>query len=124
MYFIIQRYYIATSRELKRLDSTSRSPMYAHFSETLGGTTTIRAYAQVPRFEEENADRLNANQRAYYPSIASNRWLAMRLEFLGALVIFGAALFAVVGVLWFENVSAGVAGLSVSYALMVTNTLK
>ena len=123
LYLSVQRYYVTTSRELKRLDSTSRSPIYAHFSETLGGVTTIRAFGDVDRFTKENEARLDANQRAYYPSVASNRWLAMRLELMGSLVIFGASLFAVIGAIVFKNVDAALAGLSISYALTVTQTL-
>jgi ATP-binding cassette subfamily C (CFTR/MRP) protein 1 len=48
----------------------------------------------------------------------------MRLEFIGSMVIFGAALFAVIGVVYFGNIDAGLAGLSVSYALSVTQALK
>lgn len=44
VYYWVQRYYLRTSRELKRLDSVSRSPIYAHFQESLGGISTIRAY--------------------------------------------------------------------------------
>lgn len=73
-YYYVQRFYLATSRELKRLDSVSRSPIYAHFSETLAGVTTIRAYQLKERFILENETRLDLNQRAYYPSIVSNRW--------------------------------------------------
>jgi ABC-type multidrug transport system fused ATPase/permease subunit len=45
-YIYMQRYYLKTKRELKRLDSISRSPIYAHFQESMGGITTIRAYCQ------------------------------------------------------------------------------
>ena len=74
LYLYIQRYYLRTSRELKRLDSTSRSPVYAHFQESLGGISTIRAYQQQARFVAENEWRVDANLRAYYPSITANRW--------------------------------------------------
>ncbi len=91
MYIYIQRYYLRTSRELKRLDSVSRSPIYAHFQESLGGISTIRAYRQQDRFEHENEWRVDANLQAYFPSISANRWLALRLEFIGAVVILAAA---------------------------------
>lgn len=73
VYLWVQRYYLRTSRELKRLDSVSRSPIYAHFQETLGGITTIRAYREQLRFSKENEWRVDANLRAYFPSINANR---------------------------------------------------
>lgn len=74
LYLYIQRYYLRTSRELKRLDSVSRSPIYAHFQESLGGISTIRAYQQQARFEKESEERVDANLRAYFPSINANRF--------------------------------------------------
>ena len=119
----VQRYYLASSLELKRLDSTTKSPIFSHFSETLAGVSTIRAYNQQERFIKENYDRLDLNIKTYYPSVASNRWLAIRLEFLGALIIFGASLFAVIGAVFFDSVDSGLVGLSVAYALTATQTL-
>jgi len=75
VYYWIQRYYLRTSRELKRLDSVSRSPIYAHFQESLGGVTTIRAYRQQGRFAQENEWRVDANLRAFFPSINANRFV-------------------------------------------------
>ncbi|CAJ0833868.1 2766_t:CDS:10 [Entrophospora sp. SA101] len=123
VYRYIQVYYLSTSRELKRLDSVTRSPIYAHFQETLGGVTTIRAYQQTDRFIEENENRLDENQKAYFPSISCNRWLAVRLEFLGSLIIFSASILAVVTLLTTGNIDAGLVGLSVTYALSVTQAL-
>ncbi|KAI7874015.1 hypothetical protein K492DRAFT_241064 [Lichtheimia hyalospora FSU 10163] len=124
LYFYIQRYYLATSRELKRLDSAGKSPMYSHFQETIAGVSTIRAYEQQRRFTFENETRLDNNQRAYFPSISCNRWLAVRLEFMGSIVIFCAAIFAVLSVLYGSSyINAGMVGLSVSYALTVTQGL-
>lgn len=72
------------------------------------------------RFIEESENKVDFNQVCYYPSIIANRWLAVRLEMVGNLIIFFAALFAVMGK---EKLSPGLVGLSVSYALSVTQTL-
>lgn len=63
---------------------------------------------------------MDYNQVCYAPSIISNRWLAVRLEMIGNLIILFAALFAVLGR---DTVSAGMVGLSLSYALQITQTL-
>ena len=68
-----QRLYVATSRQLKRLESITRSPIYSHFQETLLGVATIRAYRQQQRFIGESESRVDYNQLAYYPSICANR---------------------------------------------------
>lgn len=124
MYYWIQRYYLRTSRELKRLDSVSRSPIYAHFQESLGGVSTIRAFRQQQRFELENEWRVDANLKAYFPSVSANRWLAVRLEFIGALVILAAAGFAIISVTRHNTrLTPGLVGLSMSYALQITTAL-
>ena len=107
IYIVYQKYYLRTSRELKRLDSVSRSPIYAHFQESLGGVSTIRAYRQQARFTLENEWRMDANLRAYFPSVSANRWLAVRLEFIGSLIILASAVFAIVAVTTGSGPSAG-----------------
>ncbi|KWU42263.1 P-loop containing nucleoside triphosphate hydrolase protein [Rhodotorula sp. JG-1b] len=123
IYKRVQTYYLATSRELKRLDATTKSPIFASFQETLGGVSTIRAYRQNARFIAENEARVDRNQEAYFPSINCNRWLAIRLEFIGACLILSTALLAVTTLVRTSNVNAGVVGLMLSYALSTTQTL-
>lgn len=115
MYCVIQRFYIASSRQLKRLDSVSRSPMYSHFGETLTGLQTIRAYAQQERFISECYSRIDQNQMCHFPQMTAYRWLAIRLEVIGNLIIFFAALFAVLA----KDQSPGLVGLSITYSLQV-----
>ncbi|GJN87677.1 hypothetical protein Rhopal_000632-T1 [Rhodotorula paludigena] len=123
IYKQVQTYYLATSRELKRLDATTKSPIFASFQETLGGVSTIRAYRQSARFIAENEARVDRNQEAYFPSVNCNRWLAIRLEFLGSILILSTALLAVFTLVHTNNLNAGVVGLMLSYALSTTQTL-
>ncbi len=74
LFICLQRFYVATSRQLKRLESTSRSPIYSHFQETVLGVASIRAYRQQDRFIQESENKVDYNQIAYYPSICANRW--------------------------------------------------
>uniref|UniRef100_A0A8C4EQY9 ABC-type glutathione-S-conjugate transporter n=1 Tax=Dicentrarchus labrax TaxID=13489 RepID=A0A8C4EQY9_DICLA len=120
VYYFVQRFYVATSRQLRRLDSVSRSPIYSHFSETVSGLSVIRAYGHQDRFLKHNEITIDGNLKSVYPWIVSNRWLAIRLEFLGNLVVFFAALFAVISR---DSLDSGLVGLSISYALNVTQTL-
>ena len=122
IYYYIQRYYLRTSRELKRLESVTRSPVYSHFQESLGGISTIRAYEQTTRFTKENEWRIDLNLRAYFPLVSANRWLAVRLEFIGSLIIFSAASLSIVSLLT-SGISAGLVGLAMSYALQTTQAL-
>ncbi len=120
IYRYTQQYYIASSRELKRLDSISRSPIYNHFTETIDGVTVVRSYDMEEVFVETNRQRLDANQRAYFCFQVSNRWLAVRLETIGNVIVGLASLFAVFSR---GSLSGGLAGLSISYALQMTGTL-
>ncbi|NXN95747.1 MRP3 protein, partial [Rhinopomastus cyanomelas] len=120
LYFFVQRFYVATSRQLKRLESVSRSPIYSHFSETVSGASVIRAYRRVKSFIDISDLKMDENQKSYYPSIVSNRWLGIRVEFVGNCIVLFAALFAVISR---NNLNPGLVGLSVSYALQVTLSL-
>ena len=120
VYYVIQRIYIASSRQLKRIESTTRSPIYNHFSETVNGSTSIRAYGVSEKFINESNKRVDDNHISYYPSFTAARWLAVRLEFLGYTIVFMAAIFAVLSR---NTLSPGVAGLSISYSLNITSIL-
>ena len=119
---ITHRYYLATCRELKRIDAVTRSPIFAWFSETLAGLSTIHAFNQQSVFLVGNQRRLDHNQLCYFSSISVDRWLAVRLEFVGALLIFMVAILAVLALIT-RGVDAGLVGLVLSYALNTTSSL-
>ncbi|XP_071043193.1 multidrug resistance-associated protein 1 isoform X2 [Parasteatoda tepidariorum] len=120
LYYFLQKFYIPTSRQLKRLESTTRSPVYSHFSETVTGATCIRAFRADQQFMTHSNNLVDINNESYYPSLGASRWLAIYLEFLGYTVVFLAALFAILAR---DTLSPGIAGLSVSYALQMTGQL-
>ncbi|KAF8340537.1 metal resistance protein YCF1 [Cantharellus anzutake] len=123
VYHRYMTYYLATSRELKRLDAVSRSPIFAWFQESLGGLSTIRAFQMQGIFRRVNELRSDTNLQAYLPSTYVNRWLAVRLEFLGSCVVLVAAVLSVTTVVVSDNIDSGLVGLVLSYAISTTGSL-
>ena len=80
---------------MKRLDSISKSPVFHHLSETFNGLPTIRAFAVQGRFRERNNALVDDNTRAFYTSNSINRWLGLRLDWMGATLVGSAAAAAV-----------------------------
>ncbi|XP_070223825.1 multidrug resistance-associated protein 1 isoform X3 [Bos mutus] len=120
LYFTIQRYYMASSRQIRRLAGASHSPVISHFCETLLGVSTIRAFGHEQRFIQQNKEVVNENLVCFYNNVISNRWLSVRLEFLGNLMVFFTA---VLTVLAGNSIDSAIVGLSISYALNITQTL-
>ena len=63
VHYIFALHYRASVRKLKRLDSILQSSLYAHFSESLTGLTTIRACGETERFRKESEDQMNIENR-------------------------------------------------------------
>ncbi|KAF2069971.1 hypothetical protein CYY_008709 [Polysphondylium violaceum] len=120
IFYFLQYFYRFTSRELQRLESISRSPIFAHFSETLNGVTTIRAYKKIESNILANQQKLDNNNKCYLTLQAMNQWLGLRLDFLGNLVIFFACLFVTIDK---GTIEAASVGLSLSYSLSITANL-
>ena len=123
-YYVYEgRFYVRSSREIKRLDSISRSPIYANFGETIDGTPVIRAYEKQEQFIQKNYQLLDLNQRAYFIISSSNCWLGIRLEFAGTVIIGAAALLSVIGKNPASTLFTSMAGLAISYSLDTTQSL-
>ncbi|KAJ1932872.1 hypothetical protein EC988_009310, partial [Linderina pennispora] len=117
IYWIIGVLYLSASREIKRFESVTKSPIYTQFGETLNGVSTIRAYGQEKRFMRSNYAKIDDNIRPFIYMWGANRWLSIRVDLAGALVSFLAGLFALLAT---GRMDAGLAGLSLSYALNFT----
>ncbi|KAJ3075135.1 hypothetical protein HDU98_009089 [Podochytrium sp. JEL0797] len=109
----IGKMYLAASRELKRLESVSRSPIYNQFSETLAGVTTIRAFRQTNRFLLQNSFKIDTNHRFFYTLWAANRWLCIRTDMISATVVLCSGLTVVFG---HSHISKGWAGIILLYS--------
>uniref|UniRef100_H0WIX5 ATP binding cassette subfamily C member 2 n=1 Tax=Otolemur garnettii TaxID=30611 RepID=H0WIX5_OTOGA len=120
IYVSVQMFYVATSRQLKRLDSVTRSPIYSHFSETVSGLPVIRAFEHQQRFLNHNEMEIDNNQKCVFSWIVSNRWLAVRLELVGNLIVFCSALMIVI---YRHTLSGDIVGFVLSNALNITQTL-
>ena len=123
MYHMIQKWFRKTSTELQRVNSIANSPIFADFSQTLSGTSTIRAYSKEIRFFEQMKDSFDKMNGSYLLVQLTNYWLGLRLDLLGGLV--GAFIGALaVGTYSSGFIQAGYLGLSLSYSIEMTNYLK
>lgn len=123
-------YFREVVRETKRLESVARSPVYALFSETLGGLSTIRAYGKTSKFINEFESKLNNNIQAQYCNKTAERWLSSRIELIGALVAGFTSIFAtqvvLAGSTTFGSSSsyASLAGVALSFAISLCSALQ
>ncbi|KAJ3331545.1 hypothetical protein HDU91_003311, partial [Kappamyces sp. JEL0680] len=115
----IARYYLATARELKRLESVSNSPIYALFGEVLNGVSTIRAFGAETQFIESVVDKVDNNHRAAFYQICVNRWLSIQTGLLSVTIVFIAGVSVII-----SGLSAGWAGLTFGFATQITQMIK
>ncbi|KAF9500249.1 multidrug resistance-associated ABC transporter [Pleurotus eryngii] len=117
LYYGISVYYRRTSVETKRLDSLMRSALYSSYSETLTGLSTIRAYRTQDTAVTHAHEGLDMENRAYYMTVSIQRWLALRLDVFGNVLVFGIALFAAG---FRETVNPARIGVVLTYTLSIT----
>nr|XP_035935989.1 multidrug resistance-associated protein 4 isoform X2 [Halichoerus grypus]XP_035935990.1 multidrug resistance-associated protein 4 isoform X2 [Halichoerus grypus] len=112
LFFVLRRYFLETSRDVKRLESTTRSPVFSHLSCSLQGLWTIRAYKTEERFQELFDAHQDLHSEAWFLFLTTSRWFAVRLDAICAILVivvaFGSLILAT---------NAGQVGLVLSYAL-------
>ncbi|XP_039989869.1 ATP-binding cassette sub-family C member 8 isoform X2 [Xiphias gladius] len=118
--YFIQKYFRMASRDLQQLEDSTQLPLLCHFSETVEGLTTIRALRYEPRFRQRLLQFTDANNIASLFLTAANRWLEVRMEYIGACVVLVAAVASITNCLY-NQLSTGLVGLGLTYALMVSN---
>ncbi|XP_035794196.1 multidrug resistance-associated protein 7-like [Anopheles albimanus] len=121
IYLTLQNKYRYASRDIKRLSSNALSPIYAHFTETVQGLDTIRAFRGEARFHRDFLFKLSESIRAQLSAAAAQQWLGLRLQLLGAFLVGGSGLLAAITSA--HMTSPELVGLAISYALSITGLL-
>lgn len=111
--------YLQLSRELKRFESVTRSPINQHFTETLAGIATIRAYGDERRFMVQNMQKIDENNRPFFFVWVNNRWMSFRAQVIGSLIVAASSGLSVISA---KHIDAGLAGISLSFAATISTT--
>ncbi|KAJ7173895.1 hypothetical protein C8R43DRAFT_1094036 [Mycena crocata] len=119
IYYRICLGYINTGRDLRRMESNSRSPIYSDFGEMLDGIVTVRAFSAENRFMESLHTRSNAATKMWHMFWMTNRWLLLNFDCVGATAVFTTAIFSIT----FLHNDAGLAGLAMTSALTFTQAM-
>ncbi|KAH8593398.1 putative ATP-binding cassette transporter [Bisporella sp. PMI_857] len=107
--WVLQKFYLRTSRQMRLLDLEAKSPLYSHFVESLSGLVTIRAFGWAENFQNRNLKLLDASQKPYYLLFCIQRWLALILDLLVAAL---AVILMVLVVKLRADISGGFVGLA------------
>lgn len=122
LFFIFSAgYYRASAREVKRHEAVLRSDVFARFGEGVSGTSSIRAYGVQDQFTkgvQASVDQMNS---AYYLTFSNQRWLSIRLDAIGNLLVFTTGILVVTSRF---NVSPSISGLVLSYILSVVQLIQ
>jgi ABC-type multidrug transport system fused ATPase/permease subunit len=102
-YFIsLRNKYLLTSREVKRIESISRSPIFTHLTESLDGVVTLRSYKRRDAFLDVSKKLIDTNMRAYFAFQSCSRWLGFRLDAMVVVLLF----ISTFGAVYCKNISA------------------
>lgn len=130
MYYDIQKTFRKTNTTIARLESITRSPIYADFSEILGGLTTIRAFREQNVFMKKIEAAVDKNTAPLILQSQAGFWLGIRLDAMGSVITFFVA-FLAVGCDTFLSqylgdnfISAGYLALGLTYSFSLTASLK
>lgn len=108
MTWVLQKYYLRTSRQMRILELEAKTPLYSHFIESLSGLCTIRAFGWAGDFEEKNLMLLDTSQKPYCLLLCIQRWLALILHLMvGVLAVLIVTLIVILR----NEIRAGYVGL-------------
>lgn len=92
---ILKRYYVASARELVRINGTTKAPVMNYAAESILGVVTIRAFAATDRFIRNNLQLIDTDATLFFHTVAAQEWVLIRVEALQSLTILTSALFLI-----------------------------
>ncbi|CAL8406691.1 unnamed protein product, partial [Arctogadus glacialis] len=116
IFAFLRRYFLKTSRDIKRLERTTRSPVFSHLSSSLQGLWTIRAFRAEQRFQDIFDAHQDLHSETWYLLLCTTRWFAMRLDLLCAVFVI---ILTFACMLIRDELGAGDVGLALSYAISI-----
>uniref|UniRef100_A0A671UQZ6 ATP binding cassette subfamily C member 4 (PEL blood group) n=1 Tax=Sparus aurata TaxID=8175 RepID=A0A671UQZ6_SPAAU len=117
VFLFLRCYFLQTSRDIKRLESTTRSPVFSHLSSSLQGLSTIRAFKAQQRFQQMFDDYQDLHSEAWFLFLTTSRWFAVRLDGICSIFVTVTAF----GCLYLrDGLEPGAVGLALSYAMTLT----
>ncbi|KAF8345519.1 multidrug resistance-associated ABC transporter [Amanita rubescens] len=111
--------YLNTGRDLRRMESNTRSPIFSYFSELLEGIVTVRAFSAERRFLDNLHRKIDTTTKMWYTFWMTNRWLLLNFDMLGSLSILITTLFSIATLID----EAGLAGLCITSAMGFTSSV-
>ncbi|XP_070222851.1 ATP-binding cassette sub-family C member 4-like isoform X1 [Bos mutus] len=117
IFFVLQWYFFRTSRNVKRLECTTRSPVFSHLASSLRGLWTIRAYKAEQKFQELFDSHQDLHSEAWFLLLTTSRWLAVYLDVICAIFVTVVAFGALILV---ETLDLGQVGLALSLTITLT----
>ncbi|RKO88876.1 P-loop containing nucleoside triphosphate hydrolase protein, partial [Blyttiomyces helicus] len=123
VFYFLRKYYLTTSRQIKRIESITRSPVYSNVPATLEGLSTVRAFSAENRFRAHFASLQNENTRIYFAFLSAARWLGLRLDILAAFFL-GIVAFMSILLRHDLGIGPGLLGLLLSYILQLMGLLQ
>jgi ABC-type multidrug transport system fused ATPase/permease subunit len=121
LFYIFQRTYLRASREIKRLESTTRSPVFSSFQASIKGLALIRSYSQQHAFQHHFGHLLDENSSWWFCFLGTNRWLGFRLDFLSGCVV-GSMVILAMGLR--NLIDPPLVALALSYVLQLSGLLQ
>ncbi|THH21147.1 hypothetical protein EW146_g360 [Bondarzewia mesenterica] len=119
LYYNAAKVYGQTSRDMRRLDSVTRSPLYSIYGETIAGVTILRAFGASSKFLRDMLRCVDTNTNPYYWMWGVNRWLSIRFNLLSSIIVGVTGVITVVT----PRIDAALAGFALAFATTITNDI-